>query len=97
MQTYIVLMKSTQKGIANPKTLIHDVDAANAAVEKFGGKVLDWNLVMGQYDAIAKVQFPDDQTMAAFSLAVAATGNQVTTTMRAFSLTELKQIVEKIP
>jgi uncharacterized protein with GYD domain len=52
---------------------------------------------MGQYDAIAKVQFPDDQTMAAFSLAVAATGNQVTTTMRAFSLTELKQIVEKIP
>jgi len=52
---------------------------------------------MGQYDAVAKVEFPDDYTTAAFTLAIAKTGNQATTTMRAFNETELKQIVEKIP
>ncbi|MCW4009577.1 MAG: GYD domain-containing protein [Candidatus Bathyarchaeota archaeon] len=97
MPTYIVLMKATPKGLATPKTLLQDVQAASAAVEKFGGKQLDWNLTMGQYDAVAKVEFPDDHSMAAFALAVAATGNQETITMRAFSQAELAQIVEKIP
>lgn len=97
MPAYIVLIKSTQKGLANPKTLLKDVQAANKAVEKFGGKLLDWNLTMGPYDAVAKVEFPDDLSVAAFALAVAATGNQETTTMRAFSQVELKQIIEKIP
>ncbi len=97
MPTYIVLMKGTQKGLSNPKTLFNDVEAASAAVEKFGGKQLDWNLTMGPYDAVAKVEFPDDQTAAAFMLAVATTGNQETLTMKAFSLAEVKQIVEKIP
>ncbi len=90
-------MKGTQKGLANPKTLAKDVQAASDAVAKFGGKQLDWNLTLGPYDTVAKVEFPDDQTAAAFVLAVAATGNQETVTMRAFSLAEVKQIAEKIP
>ncbi len=47
MPTYIVLMKATAKGLANPKTLSNDVQAASEAVEKFGGKQIDWNLTMG--------------------------------------------------
>jgi uncharacterized protein with GYD domain len=97
MPTYIVLMKATQKGLANPKNFLKDVQAARETIEKFGGKQLDWNLTMGQYDAVAKVEFPDDYTAAAFTLSIAKTGNQETTTMRAFNLTELKQIVDKIP
>jgi len=97
MPTYIILMKATQKGLANPKNFLDDVQAARETIEKFGGKQLDWNLTMGQYDAVAKVEFPDDYTAAAFTLAIAKTGNQETTTMRAFNLTELKQIVDKIP
>ena len=31
---------------------------------------------MGQYDAVAKIEFPDDYTTAAFTLAIAKTGNQ---------------------
>ena len=97
MPTYIVLIKATQTGVANPKYLSKDVKETRGVVEKFGGKLLDWNLTMGQYDAVAKVEFPDDYTTAAFTLAIAKTGNQETTTMRAFNETELKQIVEKIP
>ncbi len=97
MPTYIVLIKATQKGLANPKNFLKDVQGTRETIEKFGGKQLDWNLTMGQYDAIAKVEFPDDYTAAAFALSIAKTGNQEPTTMRAFNLTELKQIVDKIP
>ena len=97
MPAYIVLMKATQKGLANPKDFLKDVQAAREAIEKFGGKMLDWNLTMGPYDAVAKIEFPDDYTTAAFTIAIAKTGNQETITMRAFDLTEVKQIVEKIP
>jgi uncharacterized protein with GYD domain len=97
MPTYIVLMKATQKGLSNPKTLPKDIQAASEAVAKFGGKQLDWSLTMGPYDAVAKVEFPDEQSAAAFMLAVSATGNQETTTMRAFSLAEVEQITKKIP
>lgn len=97
MPTYIALMKATEKALANPKDLPKQVQEAREAVEKFGGKLLDWNLTMGQYDAVAKVEFPDDYTVAAFTLAIAKTGNQETTTMRAFNETELRHIVDKIP
>jgi uncharacterized protein with GYD domain len=97
MPTYIVLMKSTEKAMANPKDLPKRVQEAREAIEKFGGRMLDWNLTLGQYDAVAKVEFPDDYTAASFTLAIAKTGNQKTTTMRAFNETELKRIVEKIP
>jgi uncharacterized protein with GYD domain len=97
MPTYIVLMKATQKGLANPKDLPKDVQEARGAIEKLGGKELDWNLTMGEYDAVAKVEFPDDYTAAAFMLTIAKSGNQRTTTMKAFNETELKQIVEEIP
>jgi uncharacterized protein with GYD domain len=96
MPAYIVLMKATQKGLANPKDFLNDVQAAREAIEKFGGKMLDWNLTMGPYDAVAKIEFPDDFTTAAFTLSIAKTGNQETTTMRAFNLTEVEQIVKKI-
>jgi len=96
MPAYIVLMKATQKGLANPKDFLNDVQAAREAIEKFGGKMLDWNFTMGPYDAVAKIGFPDDYTTAAFTLSIAKTGNQETTTMRAFNLTEVEQIVEKI-
>ena len=90
-------MKALEKAMANPKDLPKRVQEAHQAIEKFGGRMLDWNLTLGQYDAVAKVEFPDDYAVASFTLAMAKTSNQKTTTMRAFNETELKHIVEKIP
>ena len=97
MPAYIVLMEATEKSMLNPNDLPERVQAARVAIEKFGGKMLDWNLTLGKYDAVAKVEFPDDLALATFTLAVAKTGNQKTITMRAFNEAELKQIVQKIP
>jgi uncharacterized protein with GYD domain len=96
MPAYIVLMEATEKSMLNPNDLPERVQAARVAIEKFGGKMLDWNLTLGKYDAVAKVEFPDDLALATFTLAVAKTGNQKTITMRAFNEVELKQIVQKI-
>ena len=43
---------------------------------------------MRQYDAVAKVDFPDDYTVATFTLAAAKSGNQKTATTGAFNETE---------
>jgi uncharacterized protein with GYD domain len=43
MPTYVVLMKATQKGVANPKNVPKDVQAAGEAIQQLGGKMLDWN------------------------------------------------------
>lgn len=94
MLTYIILMKGTQKGLANPKTLTADLQAAAETLKKFGGKQLDWNLTLGPYDVVAKVEFPNDNAAAAYLLAVAASGNHETVTMRAFSLEEVKKITQ---
>jgi uncharacterized protein with GYD domain len=51
----------------------------------------------GPYDAVAKVDFPDDKSLAAFALALAATGNQETVTMSAYGLDDVKEIVAKSP
>ena len=47
MPTYIVLMKATQKGVANPKNFLNEVESAREAIEKFGGKMLQSNLPWG--------------------------------------------------
>lgn len=60
MPTYIVLIKSTQKGFANPKTLANDVERANVAVAGFGGKLLDspWGYMMRLLKLISPTMNP---------------------------------------
>ena len=97
MPTYIILIKMTEQGIKNVNDLPNRVQSARLAFEKAGAKWLDWNLTMGQYDAVGKVEFPDDYTAAAVVLALGKLGNARTTTLRAFTEAEMKKIVEKIP
>jgi uncharacterized protein with GYD domain len=97
MPMYIVLLKITEQGIKNIKDLPKRVQSAREGIEKAGGKLLDWNLTMGEYDAVGKVELPDDYTVAAVTLASGKQGNVRTTTLKAFSEAEMKKIVEKIP
>jgi len=97
MPSYITLVNFTEQGIKTVKDLPKRVQGARQAIEKAGGKILDWNLTMGQYDAVVKVEAPDDYTTAAVLLAIGKLGAVRTTTMRVFSEAEMKKIVKKIP
>jgi uncharacterized protein with GYD domain len=97
MPTYISLMRYTQKGIENVKDSPARLDAARKTFEKLGGKVKDFYLVTGRYDAIIVVEAPDAAAVAKGTLALGAGGNVRTETLSAFSEEEFRKMVSSLP
>ena len=60
-----------------------------------GGKITQLLWTSGEYDLVGIAEFPDDQSMSAFSLALASLGNVRTTTMRAYNEREMAAIIAK--
>ena len=61
-----------------------------------GAKLVGYYLTMGQYDAIAISEAPDDHTIAKLALAACARGNVRTETMRAFTDEEARKIATEL-
>jgi uncharacterized protein with GYD domain len=97
MAGYITLYKWTQQGITNVKEAPNRIKQAKETAEKTGGRVVVVWVTLGQYDLVAVVDVPDDQTLAAGVLGQAMQGYASTQTMRAFSEEEFAQIVSKLP
>ena len=62
------------------------------ALEKMGGKMLGYWMTFGDYDVVAIAEMPDDISMAAFSMAVAAGG--ACSTFKTTALLTAKQAVQ---
>ena len=60
--------------------------------KKTGATVKDVFWTLGQYDAVAIVEAPDDASATALGLSVAKLGNIRTQTLRAFSAADMKNI-----
>ena len=97
MPRYIVLINFTEQGIKKIKDLPRRIQSAHEAVEKLGGKFVEWNLTMGQYDAVAIAEGPDEAAVAALILNAGKKGNIRTTTLKAFTEAEAAKIIGKIP
>ena len=97
MPTYITMLKYTQLGIKNIKQAPGRLDAAKNAFKAAGAEIKDFYLVMGQYDAIAVCEAPDDDTMAKLSLTTGSQGNVHTETVRAFTEDEYRKLVADLP
>ena len=97
MAGYIGLLKFTQQGIANRKELPDRVKRSKALAEQMGIRPVGVWMTMGSYDMLIIGDAPDDQTVAAFALALAGAGNVTTETVRAFSEEEISQIVSRLP
>ena len=97
MPTYVTLLRYTQQGIAKIKESPARLDAARKAAKAAGGKIHDWYLTMGHYDAVFVAEFPDDETCAKFTLSVGALGNVTTQTLKAFTETEYRKIISSLP
>ncbi len=97
MAKYVTLYKLTDQGVRDIKSAPERVKQAAATWEAMGGKLLGIYSTMGPYDYVAISEADDDETAAAFSLALGSQGNATTLTMRAFDMEEFGQIVSKIP
>lgn len=97
MQTYIILGKYTQQGIAKIKDGPARIQDARKAIEAAGGKMIAWYLTMGRYDFMVISEAPDAKAVASLLLATGAQGNIATETMHAFTEAEFKDVVASLP
>lgn len=97
MATYISLLKYTETGAANIKESPARLDAAKKLFKSMGAELKQWYLTMGQYDAVAITEGPDDETAAKLLLTIGAQGNIRTETFRAFTEEEYRKIIAALP
>ena len=97
MPTYIILNRWTQKGIENVKESPSRLDAARQAFKAVGAELKDFYLTMGQYDFVAVVEAPDDETAARVALSLGAKGATRSETLRAFTEAEYRRITAALP
>jgi uncharacterized protein with GYD domain len=97
MPTYISLLRYTQQGISAIKQGPTRLEAARQAYKKAGGELKSFYLTIGQYDAVAIAELPDDTALARIALALGAQGNVRTESLRAFNEAEYRKIVAELP
>src|SRR6266850_7566384 len=96
MATFITLGNFTDQGIRNIKDTTRRAEAFRAMAQKAGVTVKELYYTMGQYDIVAIVEAPDEQTATALLLSVGALGNIRSQTLRAFSREEMGKIIAKV-
>ncbi len=96
MGTYIALSCFTDQGIRSVKDTSIRADAVKEAAKKFGANMSQIYWTLGQYDVVAFIEAPNDESATAFALAIGAAGNVRTQTLRAFSKDEMNAILLKM-
>jgi uncharacterized protein with GYD domain len=69
MPNYVILMKLTDQGSKIIKEAPGRINAGIKALEKMGGKVTGFYVVMGEYDYVAVGEAPSDEVATIFALA----------------------------
>lgn len=95
MATYVVLCNFTDQGLRTVKNTVNRADAAKEAASKFGVDMREILWTQGQYDIVTLLEADDEQSAAAFGLALAGQGNVKMQTLRAFTRDEMSEIVKR--
>ena len=95
MATYVTLINWTDQGIQNFRDTTKRAAEFTSMVKKRGGKVRELLWTVGDHDIVAILDVPDDETLMALLLALGAKGNVRTTTVKAFSAQQMKDVIER--
>jgi uncharacterized protein with GYD domain len=95
MSTYVCLFNFTDEGIRNYRDTTHRAADFSKLVENHGGRVREEVWTVGEYDAVAIADFPDDESGMAALLQVGSLGNVRTRSLRAFSADEMSGIISR--
>ena|SRR5690242_4023906 len=96
MSTYVVLYKFTDQGVKDIKHSVERVREGQAESERRGFKIHGIYWTQGQYDLVAVVEAPDEETMVAGLFNISAAGNVRSETMRAFNAGEMEAILKQL-
>jgi uncharacterized protein with GYD domain len=93
----VSLINWTEQGIKNVKETVKRAETATNEAERMGGRITNILWTQGAYDLVVTSEFEDEKSATAFLLALGATGNIRSQTLRAFSGSEISTIIEMIP
>lgn len=96
MATFITLASFTDQGIRDVKDTTKRAEAVKELARKFGAEMTSIYWTLGQYDVVAIIDAPDDESATAFGLAIGAAGNVRTQTLRAFSKDDIDAILARL-
>ncbi|HMC52154.1 MAG TPA: GYD domain-containing protein [Acidimicrobiales bacterium] len=96
MPTYVSLINWTDEGIKNFRDTTKRAKSFTKLVAKNGGKVRELLWTIGEFDLVAVVDFPDEESSVATLLQLCSLGNVRTRTMRAFGAKEMDGILSRV-
>lgn len=97
MPTYVTLFNYTQEGIETIDEGPERLDNAKEFIDSLGGEIKAFYLTMGQYDAVAITEFPDDDSAAKAALRSGQTGAVRTETLKAWPEADFRDLVTDLP
>jgi uncharacterized protein with GYD domain len=96
MPMFVILAKFTDQGAKNIQNIRQAAKENMERGQRLGIKNHGWYLTQGEYDIVVVAEAPDAETMLAQAAGVAGTGNSRTETLRAFTLDEVDQALQKL-
>jgi len=93
--SYVLLINWTDQGVKGFKDTVDRYEAARDAFQARGVSFKEIFWTIGPYDLVSVVDAPDDETLTAAGLMLAAQGNLRTTTLRAFNADEMRALIQK--
>ncbi len=96
MSYFIILGKYTDQGIRNIKESPKRGENTRRMVEQAGGK-MQLFYTLGEYDFITIIDVPNDEVIMKVLLWLGSLGNIRTKTLKAWSESEGKDIISKLP
>jgi uncharacterized protein with GYD domain len=97
MPAYVLLVDWTTQGVQADEHTVDRLEQGSELAESFGCKIEHVWWTQGSHDMVSVVNAPDEQAMVAYTLAVVRLGNIRTTTLRAWSADEMREIVRRLP
>src|SRR5688500_7194758 len=96
MPSYVVLYKFTDQGAKNITTTVERAKETIADNERRGFKIKGIYWTQGQYDLVAIVESPDEDSMLAGLFNIAEAGNARSETLRAFTAEEVANALKQL-
>jgi uncharacterized protein with GYD domain len=93
MATYLMLLNWTDQGIKNVKESPKRMDAAKKLAKDFGGEIKTIYMTQGSFDLAFVTDMPNDDKVASFVLKLGSLGNVRTTTLKAYSEDDYRNII----
>ena len=96
MTTYVMLAKWTEQGMRQVRESPKRLDSAKNALRDMGGEFRSFFMTLGDYDAVAVYDAPDDAIAARFTLILGGLGYVRTTTLKAFPEAAYREIINSL-